>query len=265
MLAVGSDGQFIPGLDADDQQHLGLDLRSKERAAPVGVERIEQGDGTLRGLDSLGVERFPAVVEAISIAVPDGWIGSQCCFLLIGQTVTIRVSEGAVIWIGEGLILLASLSSVRRIAFDVACRRLTTVEWIETILYLPTVFQAIAIGVVVPPIRAIERLLHPVGQAVVIEVLAAVLILGAAGKDIFSSWFEAAGYSRREAGVDDGVEACKTESRGDCSDRILIVSQRHFPHPAPSGAVPLTLDVAIMFQSKRALEVSPQWLDWDGF
>jgi len=109
------------------------------------------------------------------------------------------------------------------------------------------------------------RLLHPVGQAVVIEVLAAVLILGAAGKDIFSSWFEAAGYSRREAGVDDGVEACKTESRGDCSDRILIVSQRHFPHPAPNGAVPLTLDVAIMFQSKRALEVSPQWLDWDGF
>jgi hypothetical protein len=45
----------------------------------------------------------------------------------------------------------------------------------------------------------------------------------------------------------------------------LIVSQRHFPHPAPNGAVPLTLDVAIMFQSKRALEVSPQWLDWDGF
>ena len=105
---------LIPLAGSDVVLDLSLDLGSEQVAVPVPVQRVQQGDLAGRCLNDVGILRLPAVVQAIAIGVPEIRVGSELHLLGVGQTVPVRIPVGAVVGIGECLVLLSCLLLVVR-------------------------------------------------------------------------------------------------------------------------------------------------------
>ena len=201
---------LIPLAGSNVVLDLPLHLGGEQVAVPVPIQRVQQGDLAGRRLDDEGVLRLPAVVQTIAIGVPEIRVGSKLHLLSIGQTIPVGISEGAVVGIGEGLILLPCLLFVvRRRERNLAEVRLAVIEWVQPIGNLPSVIEPVIIGVSVPPVCAIQGLLHPVRQPVAVEIFSTDVSVFA-GFDIACGILKAAGLCSRKAGVNDCVETRET-------------------------------------------------------
>ena len=122
---------IVPLTRSDVILYLSLDLRSKQVAIPIPIERIQEGDFAGRSLDNEGVLRLPPVIQAITIGVSKIRISAQLHLLSICQTISVRVAERTVVRIRESLVLLPCLFFViNRGEWNITGSWLAVIEWI---------------------------------------------------------------------------------------------------------------------------------------
>ena len=113
------------------------------------------------------VAGLPTVIEAVAVGVLEPGVRAELSLVDVGQTVPVWVTQRAVVRVGECLVLLAGLLlsvdvvDLDRVALNLSKADsegntgLARVQWVKAVLYLPTIREAIAIGVIFLPVSAI--------------------------------------------------------------------------------------------------------------
>ena len=81
----------------------------EEKTVPVTVQRVEQHHFATRRLNAGRVERFPAVVQAVVIGVCTLWVCTEFLFGLVGESVSVRVTSGALTWVWPRICFILNL------------------------------------------------------------------------------------------------------------------------------------------------------------
>ena len=122
----------------------------EKKTIPVAVKRVEQNNIATRRLNGGGVERLPSVVEPVVVGICALRIGTKFLFGLVGQTVSVRVSVGALVGVRPRFGFVFNLSLTGGIVLgriDLNVVGFTVVKRIESVLHLPPVTHPVVVRV----------------------------------------------------------------------------------------------------------------------